>query len=107
MQPIVRLRQAAHWDSLMAEIFLPSTLTSPLVGLSIPAIRFNSVDLPEPDGPIKQRNPPDSRSRLVLCNATTSVASRLKTFLTLRISTAAMTISSPPPDLPSSASRDR
>src|SRR5437867_8461749 len=71
-------------------MFFPSTRTSPLVGRSMPAIRFNNVDLPEPDGPIRHRNPPDSRCRFVLFKATTSVASRLKTFLTFRISTAAM-----------------
>jgi hypothetical protein len=26
----------------------------------MPAIRFNSVDLPEPEGPIRQRKDPDS-----------------------------------------------
>ncbi len=30
----------------------PATRTEPLVGLSRPATRFSSVDLPEPDGPI-------------------------------------------------------
>ena len=33
-------------------------LTVPLVGRSSPPIRFSSVLLPEPDGPISARNSP-------------------------------------------------
>ena len=31
---------------------MPETRISPADGLSMPAIRFNRVDFPEPDGPI-------------------------------------------------------
>jgi hypothetical protein len=31
-----------------------SNLIDPFVGLSIKEIRFNNVDLPEPEGPIKE-----------------------------------------------------
>ena len=34
---------------------VPATLTCPEVGRSIPAIRFSSVVLPEPDGPMRAR----------------------------------------------------
>lgn len=37
---------------------LPAIRISPLVAASNPAIMFSSVDLPQPDGPIKTRNPP-------------------------------------------------
>ena len=33
----------------------PQTTTLPEVGLSSPAIKFRSVDLPEPDGPISAK----------------------------------------------------
>src|SRR5687768_6502023 len=54
----------------------------------MPAIRFSSVDLPDPDGPNKQTKPPASIARLVSRSATTSFASLLNTRLTPRTSTA-------------------
>src|SRR5699024_12129941 len=37
-------------------IVLPFSSTSPEVGVSRPAISFNTVDLPQPDGPINDTN---------------------------------------------------
>src|SRR5579884_114734 len=74
----------------MSAMFSPSMRILPLVGRSIPAMRFNRVDLPEPEGPIKQTKPPASMSRLASCSATTCAASRLNIFDRFRISTATM-----------------
>src|SRR5262245_52494769 len=74
-------------------MFFSFTTIWPDDGRSIPAIMFRSVDLPEPDGPIRHKKPPASICRLASLSATTSAASRLKTFDTPRISTA--TIPSP------------
>src|SRR5213593_4829168 len=67
---------------------VPPTMIWPLEGRSIPAMRFNSVDLPEPDGPIKQRNSPASIFKLVSLRATISAAPFLNIFDTFLISTA-------------------
>src|SRR5512140_1093372 len=60
MKPMCRLRQPARADSLIAETSSPPTRTCPEVGRSMPAIRFKSVVLPEPDGPIKATKSPAS-----------------------------------------------
>jgi hypothetical protein len=52
MKPTLWLRKAASCVSPSCATLVPATTTSPLVGLSIPAIRFSSVDLPEPEGPM-------------------------------------------------------
>jgi hypothetical protein len=43
----------------------------PLVGESSPPIRFSSVVLPEPEGPISATKSPRSMSRFTLCSAST------------------------------------
>ena len=43
----------------------PPTRSSPASGLSMPAIRLSSVDLPEPDGPISATKSPAETSRLM------------------------------------------
>jgi len=63
------------------------TSNSPEVGRSIAAIIFNSVVLPEPEGPINARNSPAPMSIDTSSSALTSNASRLKILLTLRAST--------------------
>ena len=40
----------------MAEISWPPTVMVPSVGRSSPAMRFSSVVLPDPDGPMSARN---------------------------------------------------
>src|SRR6267143_6735854 len=57
-----RALHAASEDSLIAVISVPATSIPPAVGLSIPAIRFNSVVFPDPDGPISPRNSPSGIS---------------------------------------------
>src|ERR1700758_3976194 len=44
-------------------IALPSTRISPALIDSSPAIVLSNVDLPQPDGPTRTRNPPLSRLR--------------------------------------------
>ena len=44
---------------------VPATVMVPVVGRSRPAHRFNSVDLPDPDGPITATNSPFGMSRFV------------------------------------------
>ena len=52
MKPTLWLRKLASSVSPSWATLVPATTTSPEVGLSIPAIRLSSVDLPEPDGPM-------------------------------------------------------
>ena len=44
---------------------VPSTTTSPLSGRSSPAMTMSSVDLPEPDGPIRPTALPEATRRLI------------------------------------------
>ena len=53
---MLRVRQPANWASDISEITWSATMISPWLGVSSPAIRFNSVVLPEPLGPIRPRN---------------------------------------------------
>src|SRR4051812_18374775 len=57
------LRQAASFARERPDSSTPSIVSVPDVGRSMPAIRFSSVVLPLPDGPIKARNEPASTSR--------------------------------------------
>ena len=41
----------------------PPMMISPEVGVSMPAMRFSRVVLPEPDGPMSERNSPRGTSR--------------------------------------------
>ena len=52
MKPMCFRRSLVSSVSPSSEMFVPSTKTSPDVGLSRPASRCISVDLPDPDGPI-------------------------------------------------------
>ena len=42
---------------------MPSIMISPVVGMSSPAIKPNSVDFPLPDGPMTDRNWPEGTDR--------------------------------------------
>src|SRR5437867_12493498 len=53
---------AARADSLIVPMSVPATSILPAVGLSMPAIRFNSVDFPDPVGPISLRKSPSAIS---------------------------------------------
>ena len=61
-KPMVRARQAASCAALIALTSSPATRTVPRVGLSRPATRLSSVDLPEPDGPMSAVKLPSSKS---------------------------------------------
>src|SRR5208337_4240986 len=74
-------------SSLIEARSSPSTRNWPEVGRSMPAIRFSSVVLPEPEGPIRQRNSPSSTSRSTFSRAGTARESRRKILDSLRIST--------------------
>src|ERR1700719_2017485 len=55
-----------------AVIARPSTVTSPVLGFSKPAIMFCSVDFPQPEGPSRQRNSFFSTDSVMLSSAMTS-----------------------------------
>ena len=67
--PTWRRRYRASPVSLSVSIRSPATVTEPLVGRSSPAIRFSSVDLPLPDGPITATASPGATSRLTPATA--------------------------------------
>jgi len=50
MKPTLAARQSARSDSESCVMSTPATAIDPSSGLSIPAMRLRSVDLPEPDG---------------------------------------------------------
>ena len=52
MKPMCLRRSLVSSVSPSFVMFVPSIQTSPAVGLSSPASRCISVDLPEPDGPM-------------------------------------------------------
>src|SRR6187402_256076 len=56
----------------------------PPVGLSRPPMRFSSVVLPDPDGPISARNSPCGMSRLTPCSTSMRSDPRLKCLWTSR-----------------------
>ncbi len=52
-KPISRLRTSASWLSLMLLTSLPLRMYWPPEGVSRQPMMFMSVDLPEPEGPMK------------------------------------------------------
>src|SRR6185312_16591216 len=52
----------SRFDGCRSLIARPSTLISPWVIGSSPAMVFSKVDLPQPDGPTSTKKPPSSRS---------------------------------------------
>ena len=66
----------------------PSTAIPPVVGETNPATAFNSVDLPQPDGPMSAANSPGLRIRFVVSRALVCwLRPVLKAIETLEIST--------------------
>ncbi len=59
-------------------IVSPANDTSPAVGLSVPVIRLNSVDLPAPFGPITARISPGSTVMSTLSTATSAPNRRVR-----------------------------
>ncbi len=62
--PIFWLRMLASWPSLMRVMSMPSTRTCPPVGESSPAMMPRTVDLPEPEGPMRATNSPRAIRKL-------------------------------------------
>jgi hypothetical protein len=58
------LRIAASSSSFISETTLPRSTYLPLLGVSRQPIRFMSVDLPEPEGPITATYSPGWMSKL-------------------------------------------
>src|SRR5437762_1119110 len=86
MKPMWRARHAASARSDRLLISVSPIRIAPRVGRSMPASRFSSVDLPEPDGPISPSKSPsgtliDTRSRTGI-----SIVSRLYDLVTSRSS---------------------
>src|SRR5258708_24177908 len=73
-------RRAANWLSVILEVSRPAISTVPLVGRSRPPMMFSSVDLPEPEGPIRQTNSPRCTSRLTFTRALTISSPSLCSF---------------------------
>src|SRR3954447_10107082 len=69
---------------------VPLTTTEPVVGRSMRAIRFRSVDLPEPLEPMSERNSPRSTVRPTSCNGVMVWSPLRYDFVTPRISTRGM-----------------
>src|SRR6266496_4192149 len=63
MNPTLAARHAASSASEREVMSTPPIRTVPVSALSIPAIRFNRVLLPEPDGPMSARNSPSAMSK--------------------------------------------
>src|SRR5258708_19605163 len=73
-------RRAANWLSVMLGVFRAGMSRVPLVGRSRPPMMFSSVDLPEPEGPIRQTNSPRCTSRLTFTRALTISSPSLCSF---------------------------
>lgn len=72
MNPMFSALYSLSFVSLYFEMSSPSIFMLPFVGVSIPPIRFNSVDFPAPDGPRTTTNFPFSISRSMLSSALNS-----------------------------------
>src|SRR2546422_4478066 len=81
---------AARADSLIVPMSVPATSILPAVGLSMPAIRFNSVVFPDPDGPISPRKSPSGISNEISRRTGISCESRQYDLESFCIETIAM-----------------
>ena len=71
IKPKDELRNFAFSRLVRCEISRSSKKIVPLVGMSRRPSKFNNVDLPEPDGPIKQTNSPLDIFTFKFCNTLT------------------------------------
>src|SRR5262245_45886003 len=69
MKPILSRRTRVSSSSDKVLRFSPSIRISPVVGRSSPAMRFNNVDFPEPDGPMIETTSPLATSRSMSSSA--------------------------------------
>src|ERR1700716_2198011 len=72
MNPTRRLRSPARSFSLSFVVSIPSKRYCPLVGRSRQPRIFNSVDFPEPDGPVIDSHSPRRNTRSTSINASTA-----------------------------------
>src|SRR5262245_52639152 len=90
MKPMWRARQAASARSDRPLTSVPPIRMTPRVGRSMPASRLSSVDLPEPDGPMRPRKSPSSTVIDTFSSTGISIASRLYDLVTSRSSISGM-----------------
>src|SRR4029077_9447201 len=90
MKPMCRARHPASARSDRLLISVPPIVIEPRDGRSMPASRFNSVDLPEPDGPISPMKSPASTVIDTRSSTEISIASRLYDLVTSRSSMSGM-----------------
>ena len=87
--PMWRRRSRARSSSLRPVTSSPATLISPSSAVSSPATRFSSVDLPQPEGPIRATNSPLATFRSTPRSARTGAFSASKVLRTPRMVSAA------------------
>src|SRR4249920_1252132 len=85
-----RDRQRASDAPFIFAMFVPSTSRSPDVGWSTPPIRFKSVVLPEPEGPMSATNAPSGIDSDSPSSTRNSSVCRRYSLTTLRTSTDAI-----------------
>src|SRR6187397_2140978 len=90
MNPMWRARHAASARSERLLISVSPMRTVPRDGRSMPASRFSSVDLPDPEGPISPRKSPASTVIETRSRTGISIASRLYDLVTSRSSISAI-----------------
>src|SRR5438067_594824 len=83
MKPMLRVRHAASCASDICDTWAPPIESWPVSGLSRPAIRFRSVVLPEPEGPMMPRNSPSATSRSRFFRTVIFSPPRVNDFVTL------------------------
>src|SRR5260370_32583181 len=94
MKPTLAARHSASAASGSRVMSRPPTRSSPLSGLSMPAIRLSRVLLPDPDGPIRAMKSPSPISSVMSVKTGTICTPRRYDFATWLISTsgAALTL---------------
>jgi hypothetical protein len=73
-KPMRSRRSLVSRDSLSPVSVVPPTATEPEVGRSRPDAHCNSVDLPEPDGPMTAVNVPSGTDRSTSSSAVTALS---------------------------------
>src|SRR5215213_6533395 len=87
MKPTCSARQSASAASDISAMPIPPTRSTPPSGLSMPAMRFKSVLLPEPEGPISATNSPAAISSVMSFSTGTICPPRRYDFERFLIST--------------------
>src|SRR2546428_6321127 len=93
MKPTFRARHPARARSDRLLVSVSPMRIDPRVGRSMPASRFSSVDLPDPDGPIRPRYSPAGTLIVTRSREGISIESRIYVFGTARHSIQGMSLS--------------